>query len=71
MITHDRDFGGLSIARLEPIVGIVFLRPGHIDPQFTIQTLRRLFEQDLDLAAPFLLVAKRGRNAVNIRLRSL
>ena len=71
VITHDRDFGGLSIARLEPVVGIVFLRPGHIDPQFTIQTLRRLFEQDLDLAAPFLLVAKRGRNAVNIRLRSL
>jgi hypothetical protein len=54
-----------------PVVGIVYLRPGHIDPQFTIQTLRRLFEQDLDITVPFLLVAKRGRDAVNIRLRNL
>ena len=53
VITHDRDFGGLSIARLEPVVGIVFLRPGHINPRFTIQTLWLLFEQDLDLRDHF------------------
>lgn len=36
VITHDRDFGAMSIARLEPLMGVVFLRPGHIDPQFTL-----------------------------------
>jgi hypothetical protein len=56
---------------LEPVVGIVFLRPGHIDPQFTIDTLKLLFEKDLDVNPPFLLVAKRCRRAVTIRLRQI
>lgn len=71
VITHDSDFGNLSIAQFEPVVGIVFLRPGHIDPGFTIDTLRLLFEQKLDIQPPFILVAKRGRSEVSIRLRKL
>jgi predicted nuclease of predicted toxin-antitoxin system len=71
VITHDRDFGALSIARMEPIVGVVFLRPGHINPQFTIESLRLLFSRDLDLAPPFLLIAKRTGNSVTIRVRNL
>jgi predicted nuclease of predicted toxin-antitoxin system len=71
VVTHDADFGGLSIARLEPVVGIVFLRPGHIDPQFTIDSLKLLFEKDLDVHPPFLLVAKRCRREVTIRLRQI
>jgi predicted nuclease of predicted toxin-antitoxin system len=43
VITHDADFGALAIAALKPIVGVVFLRPGHMDPLFTIGTLRALF----------------------------
>ena len=42
VVTHDGDFGTLTVARLEPFVGIVYLRPGHIDPQFTIESLRLL-----------------------------
>jgi predicted nuclease of predicted toxin-antitoxin system len=71
VVTHDKDFGALSIARLEPMVGVVFLRPGHIDPRFTIETLRVIFAQDLDLEPPFILVAKRSGAAVNIRTRGL
>lgn len=71
IVTHDSDFGALSIARMEPVVGIVFLRPGHIDPQFTIDTLQLLFEKDIEINPPFLLVAKRCRREVTIRLRRL
>jgi predicted nuclease of predicted toxin-antitoxin system len=71
ILTHDSDFGALSIARLEPIVGVIFLRPGHIDPRFTIETLQVLFKQDLQLKPPFLIVAKRTGDEVAIRVRSL
>ena len=30
VVTHDRDFGTLAILRGEPVVGIVYVRPGHI-----------------------------------------
>lgn len=32
VVTHDSDFGRLAVANLEPMVGIVFLRPGHCPP---------------------------------------
>ncbi len=71
VVTHDRDFGTLTVARLEPFVGIVYLRPGHIDPQFTIESLRSIVAQDLELAPPFIVVAKRTANSVTIRVRNL
>ena len=71
VITHDKDFGALAIARAEPLVGIVFLRPGHIDPHFTIQSLRSLLAADLELHSPFVLVAKRLGDVVTIRVRHL
>ena len=71
VITHDRDFGTLTVARLEAFVGIVYLRPGHIDPQFTIESLRLIVAQDLELVPPFIVVAKRTANSVTIRVRNL
>jgi predicted nuclease of predicted toxin-antitoxin system len=37
VLTHDSDFGTLSIAMGEPYIGIVFLRPGHISPGVVLQ----------------------------------
>jgi predicted nuclease of predicted toxin-antitoxin system len=71
VVTHDSDFGALTVARLEPFVGIVYLRPGHIDPQFTIESLRLIAARDLELAPPFIVVAKRTANSVTIRVRNL
>jgi len=71
VVTHDRDFGALSIGRLDPIVGVVFLRPGHIKPRFTLEALQLLFAGNLELTPPFLLIAKRTGNAVTIRVRNL
>lgn len=71
VVTHDRDFGRLAIAQLEPMVGILFVRPGQIDSAFTIATLRVVLAQTLDLCPPFILVAERTRQAVRIRLRRM
>ncbi len=71
VVTHDADFGALAIAAMEPIVGVIFLRPGHMDPLFTIGALRALLERDLDLTPPFIVVVRRTGQAVLIRIRRL
>ena len=71
IITHDSDFGTLCVLQNHPVYGILFLRPGHIDPGFTISTLKTLFELDPHLEVPFLAVARRAGSKVAVRLRSL
>lgn len=71
VITHDRDFGNLAIASAEPMTGILFLRPGHIRPAYTIESLRAVLARDLDLEPPFIVVAERTGDQVRIRVRHL
>ena len=71
ILTHDSDFGALAVFAGEPVVGIVCIRPGHIDPAFTVGTMKALLNQKLNLDAPFLIVAQRTRDSVAIRLRTL
>ncbi len=69
VLTHDSDFGTLSIAQQQPFTGIVFLRPGHIQPQFTLELLESLEKQNIDVTPPFIVVATRQQNTVRIRVR--
>jgi hypothetical protein len=71
IVTHDSDFGTLAVHAGEPIVGLLFLRPGHIDPAFTIETIKAILEHDFDVTPPFLLVARRSGLNVTIRYRPL
>ncbi len=71
VVTQDSDFGTLAIVGQEPFVGIVYLRPGHILPDFTIGTLQALLNRDPDLTVPFLVVARRHGNHVQIRIRTI
>ena len=71
VLTHDSDFGTLVITQEEPFVGIIYLRPGHIRAEFTIQTLRTIDAQALDVEAPFILVAEQKDQTVQIRMRQL
>jgi predicted nuclease of predicted toxin-antitoxin system len=71
VVSHDADFGTLAILQGEPLVGIVYLRPGHIDPQFTVDTIRAVLSIDPDVTPPFIVVAKRSGNRVTARVRSL
>ncbi len=71
IVTHGADFGTLAILHGEPVCGLVFLRPGHIDPQFTTDTLSSILATDPDVTPPFILVARRTGHTVAIRIRSL
>ena len=71
VVTHDSDFGTLAIHAGEPLVGVLFLRPGHIDPAFTIETIKTVIEHGLDITPPFVLVARRSGLNVTIRYRPL
>ncbi len=71
IVTHDSDFGALAIAQREPLLGLLFLRPGHITPRFTIGTLNAVFDRNLELVPPFIVVAKRVGELVTIRVRGL
>jgi predicted nuclease of predicted toxin-antitoxin system len=71
VITHDPDFGTLAILQREPIVGILFLRPGHIRAEFTIATIKAVISANIEVTPPFILVAQRSATGVTIRIRQL
>ncbi|HEY2415592.1 MAG TPA: DUF5615 family PIN-like protein [Pirellulaceae bacterium] len=70
-VTHDADFGTLAVLQGEPVLWILYLRPGHIDPQFTIRTIQTVLGIDPDLTPPFILVARQGGNGVTVRIRQI
>jgi predicted nuclease of predicted toxin-antitoxin system len=71
IITHDVDFGTLAVLQGEPVIGLIYLRPGHFDPQFTIETVEGVLTQNPDVLPPFILVARRTGTAIAIRIRQL
>jgi len=71
ILTHDRDFGRLLMAREESLPpGVIYLRPGHIDPEFTTGTLRVLVEHEQP-ELPFIVVAEREEETVRVRTRTI
>jgi predicted nuclease of predicted toxin-antitoxin system len=71
VLTHDSDFGSLAIAQSQSFIGIIYLRPGHIRGEFTIQTLEFIAKQQLDVRPPFIVVAARTGQTVRLRVRQL
>ena len=71
VLTHDSDFGTLAITQNEPFIGIIYLRPGHIRPEFTIRTLQAIAAQAIDTRPPFIVVAEQREQTVRIRTRRL
>ncbi len=69
IFTHDADFGMLAIQAGAPYIGIVHLRPGHIAPQATIDSVRQLLTLDAELIPPFILTVKRVGQSVTVRIR--
>jgi len=71
IFTHDSDFGSIAIGNSEPVTGIIYLRPGHIKPEFTISIIKELFSRELDIKPPFIIVAERTKSRIKIRIRNL
>lgn len=70
VLTHDSDFGGLALLGAK-FVGVIYLRPGHIQADFTIKTLQSIRDNAPDVAPPFILVAERTGDTVKIRVRQM
>jgi predicted nuclease of predicted toxin-antitoxin system len=43
IITHDTDFGHIIFTDRVQFTGVIYLQPGHIKAQFTIQSLQKFF----------------------------
>ncbi len=71
VLTHDSDFGTLAVLQGERFTGIIYLRPRHIQAEFTIQSLKTIASQELDVQPSFIVVARRQGQAVQIRVRRL
>ncbi len=71
VLTHDRDFGKLAIAQLQPLVGIIFLRPGHKDADFSIKTLTAIFNANIEVQPPFIIVGQKIGKEIRIRVRTV
>lgn len=71
IITHDSDFGSLVILKEIPFPGIIFLRPGHINKEFSIKIWKFLETQKFDVENSFIIVARRKDDEITIRVRQL
>ncbi len=70
VLTHDSDFGGMAVFGAK-FIGIIYLRPGHIQAEFTIKTLEAIRNNAPEVTPPFILVAERTGDIVKIRVRQL
>lgn len=70
VLTHDSDFGTLAIRGGEPYLGIVYLRPGHIQASFVVELLEAVLGVDRVLEPPFIVVAERRAGELRLRFRS-
>lgn len=70
IFTQDSDFGHLSIANKQPFIGIVFLRPGHLNPLVHLQTIQHILNQAIEVFPPFILVASNANNTIRVRVRN-
>ena len=71
IVTHDSDFGKITFVNNGMKTGVIFLKPGHINPQFPIQTIKELLSTTLSFSFPFMLVAERVGDTLKVRKRLL
>lgn len=69
VITHDSDYGTLVNSENKPFVGIIFLKPGHIETVFTLQSVEALLEKVPEVTAPFFIVVHHAMAGIRIRYR--
>jgi predicted nuclease of predicted toxin-antitoxin system len=70
VITHDSDFGLLAVGEGKPCIGLIYLRPGHIQPAYTLQSVEAIETTVGSVHPGFILVAEHRTGEVRIRLRN-
>ncbi|MBI1769850.1 MAG: DUF5615 family PIN-like protein [Bacteroidetes bacterium] len=69
ILTQDGDFGSLIHTMNLDFYAIVYLRPGHFSGLHHIETLKALIRLDVQLNAPFIIVAENYAGKIKIRIR--
>ena len=70
IVTLDSDFGTLIHRDNKDFIGIVFLKPGHFDALYLLQTFDTLLHTDLEVQPPFMLIAEWTTMGIKIRLKN-
>lgn len=70
VLTCDSDFARIVLTEQIKFVGIVYLRPNHIQAEHHLETLKHIISQRLNFVTPFILVAERYNDVIRIRLRN-
>lgn len=70
VITLDSDFGTLVHKDRATFLGIVFLRPGHFDSSYHIQTFQALLNVNPEIESPFMIIAEWMKGGVKIRIKN-
>ena len=71
ILTHDSDFGKIVFMQKVKFTGIIFLRPGHFNPEISIDSLKTIFIQTIEINVPFIIVAENSGITTKIRYRKL
>ncbi len=71
VVTHDSDFGMLALHAGQACLGIVFLRPGHVQAEYVLKSIDAIENSDVNVESGFILVAERSSDSVRIRLRTI
>jgi hypothetical protein len=60
----------LFIFHQSTFLGIVFLRPGHFDSSYHIQTFQALLNVNPEIESPFMVIAEWAKGGVKIRIKN-
>ena len=71
IITQDSDLATILFKKNLKNTGVIYLRPGHVGSSIVISTLQYLFDTDIDIEIPFIVVADNQGNKIKIRVRIL
>lgn len=70
VLTHDSDFGLLAVNAGQPLVGLIYLRPGHIRVAYTLQSIAAIETVVSAVDVGFIIVAEHRAGQVRVRLRA-
>ena len=70
VVTHDLGFGRSAISAGATLVGIVYLRPGHISSAFVLGVIDALRTSIVEVEPPFIAVAERREATIRVRTRT-
>ncbi len=70
IFTQDKSFGNFYRRIAEEKIGIIFLRPGHVESEVTVSIVTALISKELSVELPFVIVAELQGDTVKVRIRT-